>query len=206
MNAGSAEVVGAHGLGGFVLHAGDPGLPGRNEAAGLLNACLGDGFVQEPDLAAILAGRGTLVRACGTDGVLLGTATARVLNQASVYELQQRLHAAGVEKVLVGNLIGELKSSAVAPQARRQGIGAELVRGRLEYLKSLGCRYVVSASWLSGGGAPTSLGLLERAGFERLAVIPAYWAEEQKAAGWLCSDCGTACRCSAIIMILDFGS
>ncbi|MET4144324.1 ribosomal protein S18 acetylase RimI-like enzyme [Arthrobacter sp. UYCo732] len=123
-----------------------------------------------------------------------------------MHAIQERLRAAGVGLQLVGNLVGELKSSAVTPAARGQGIGSAMVRERLDYLRGQGCRYAVSASWVSNNGAHSSLGPLARAGFERVAAIPGYWAADQEAAGYLCEDCGAACTCTAIIMIHRFGS
>ncbi|UKA64493.1 hypothetical protein [Arthrobacter sp. FW306-04-A] len=49
-----------------------------------------------------------------------------------------------------------------------------LLQTRLEFLKSSGCRYVAVASWVSTDPDPSSLRMLERAGFAPLATIRGY--------------------------------
>lgn len=185
------------------IHVGAPGHAVAIEAAALLNASLGEGFVVASDLTRLTGDGGLLVRARGKRGKLQGVATARILTPALSDVLQDKLRPAGSDASLTGHRIGELKSSAVAPAARCRGIGTQMLRARLAFLQGHGCRFAVVASWFSADAGHSSLGMLERAGFMQLATIPGYWADEQSAAGYACPDCGGRCRCTAIIMVLD---
>ena len=35
-----------------------------------------------------------------------------------------------------------------------------------------------------------------------MATIPSFWADDQKAAGYQCPECGAECVCAAIILVL----
>lgn len=187
------------------LHVGAPGTAAAAEVSALLNAALGAGFITPGQVAAMTGGSsGVAVRARGRRGNLLGAATARVLTAVQAEALQASLCAAGAPgQVLSGHRIGELKSSAVAPDARGRGIGTQMLQARLAFLRSGGCRYAVAASWISADAGHASQRILERAGFTQLATIPGYWAADQAAAGYTCHDCGQSCTCTAAIMILD---
>jgi ribosomal protein S18 acetylase RimI-like enzyme len=185
------------------LHVGAPGPAVATEAAALLNESLGSGFIRPSALAELTTeGGGVLIRARGRDGDLLGATTARVLDQKSHTALQDRLRLATVDAGLEGRPVGELKSIVVAPAARGMGLGTVMLAASLDFLKAGGCRYVVSASWVSADPQHSSLGLLERAGFAQLATIPCFWADDQKDAGYLCPTCGPECVCAAIILVL----
>ena len=185
------------------LHVGAPGPAVATETAALLNESLGSGFVRPVDLAELTAGRGgVLVRARNRPGQLLGAATARLLDREAVNALYDRLSRAGIEAGWDGHRVGELKSIVVAPTARGMGLGTDMLAASIDFLKACGCRYVVSASWVSADPQQSSLGMLERAGFAQMATIPAFWADDQTAAGYLCPACGDKCVCAAIILVL----
>ena len=184
------------------LHTEQPTPAEAAEAAALFNDSFGAGFTREKDLVELSGSdSGILVQARDTAGELMGAATARILDEMSTAGLEQRLRAAGVHRAgLEGQSVGELRSSAVVPHARGRGVGLDLVRKRLDYLKAQGCTYAVCASWAPSRGGSSSQGILNAVGFEIVAVIPRYWAEEQKIEQYLCSVCGQDCECEAIIM------
>ena len=185
------------------LHVGAPGPAVATEAAALLNESLGSGFIRPSELAELTAGHGgVLIRARNRPGQLFGAATARLLGREDVNALQDLLSRAGVEAGLDGHRIGELKSIVVSPAARGMGLGTTMLAASLDFLKACGCRYVVSASWVSADPQQSSLGMLERAGFAQMATIAAFWADDQKAGGYLCPECGAECVCAAIILVL----
>jgi ribosomal protein S18 acetylase RimI-like enzyme len=187
------------------VHVGTPGPAVAGETAALLNESLGSGFVRPSALTELtVEGGGVVIRARGRGGELLGAATARVLDQASHAALQDRLRLAGVDAGLAGCRSGELKSIVVAPAARGMGVGSIMLAASLDFLKARGCRDVVSASWVSANPQHSSLRMLERAGFGQVATIPAFWADDQKAAGYLCPLCGAECVCAAVILVLPF--
>ena len=185
------------------LHVGAPGPAVATEAAALLNESLGSGFIRPSALAELtVEGGGVLIRARSRHGDLLGATTARVLDQKSHAALQDRLRRAAADAGLGGRRVGEIKSIVVAPAARGMGLGTIMLAACLDFLKAGGCRYVVSASWVSADPQHSSLGMFERAGFAQLATIPSFWADDQKVAGYLCPVCGPECVCAAIILVL----
>lgn len=185
----------------ITVHVDDPGPVRTAQAAALLNSALGKGFVDAATLSeTAMDGKSTLVRAMDRQGQLLGAATARILDRGRASAMQARLRAAGIKVDMKSHPVGELTSSAVAPAARGRGIGTELVRVRMEFLRAGGCRYVVCASWVAGHRLQTSAGLLRHAGFKHLGQVPLYWAEERKRAGYLCAACGADCVCAADLM------
>lgn len=191
--------IGTRPASNVTLHVGAPGSAVASETAALLNESLGSGFIQPSALAELTAeGGGVLIRARGRGGELLGAGTARVLDQASHAVLQDRLRPPGVD----AGLVGELKSIVVAPAARGMGVGSTVLAACLDFLKARGCHDVVSASWVSADPQQSSLGMLERAGFAQVATIPAFWADDQRAVGYLCPLCGAGCICAAVIMVL----
>ncbi|MET1087875.1 MAG: GNAT family N-acetyltransferase [Arthrobacter sp.] len=111
---------------------------------------------------------------------------------------------AGVpEPALSGHRIGELKSSAVAPEARGRGIGTQMPQARLTFLRSGVCRYAIAAFWVSADAGHSSWGMLERAGLTQLATIPATGPPISPPPARPAPDCGQACACIAAIMVLD---
>jgi hypothetical protein len=78
-----------------------------------------------------------------------------------------------------------------------------MLQASLNFLRATGCRYALTASWVSSDPAHSSPGLLERAGFAQVAIVPGYWAADQAAAGYACPDCAEGCHCTAVIMVLD---
>lgn len=185
------------------LHAGAPGPAVATEAAALLNESLGAGFIRPSALVELtIEGGGVLIRARHRGGDLLGAMTARVLDHKTHTSLQGRLRLATADTSLGEGCVGEIKSIAVAPAARGMGLGTVMLAACLDFLKARGCRRVASASWVSADPQHSSLGMFKRAGFAQLATIPSFWAEDQKAAGYLCPTCGPECVCAAIILVL----
>lgn len=184
-----------------VLYAGPPTLTEAINAAALLNTALGDGFTADV-LQAMRSDDSILVRA-ESDGALLGAATAHVLDDAAKDRLAGRLRTTDYPETGFADLrVGELKASAVAPHARRRGIGTALVEARMDFLRDAGCSIVSVASWINPDPKSSSLGLLARYGFEPIVRIRGYWSK-CSFTEYPCPDCGLACLCSAMIMIKD---
>lgn len=143
-----------------------------------------------------------LVRA-ESDGRLLGAATAHVLDDAAKARLAARFRTTDYPETGFADLrVGELKASAVAPHARRRGIGTALVEARMDFLRDAGCSIVSVASWINPDPKSSSLGLLARYGFEPIVRIRGYWSKGSFTE-YPCPDCGLVCLCSAMIMIKD---
>ncbi len=127
------------------LHVGAPGSTVATEAAALLNESLGSGFIRPSDLAELTAGRGgVLIRARNRPGQLLGSATARLLDQDDVNALRDRMGSAGVVASLDGHQVGELKSIVVAPAARGMGLGTIMLAAAAMWCPRPGSRPIHS--------------------------------------------------------------
>ncbi|WP_324785181.1 GNAT family N-acetyltransferase [Streptomyces sp. H51] len=133
-------------------------------------------------------------------GRLVDTSTAYVMTEVEKAELEQKLVDTGVVRPnVVGTRMGLLKSSAVVPRHRGQGIGLRMVIERLARLQRLGCAAAVVLAWDSGG-RHSSLGVLEAAGFQRVAELPEYWREPEGAETFDCVKCEGPCECTAIVI------
>jgi ribosomal protein S18 acetylase RimI-like enzyme len=167
----------------------------------LLNDALGSGFVTTEELDELAMSRnGMVLLAKNAHGELIGVATAMVMDEEAKAELAQKLADAGVRRAnLLGSKVGQLKSSAVVEAARGKGIGLNLVHERLKRLKDLGCSSAIVLAWDSGS-EHSSLGVLEAAGFKRVAELPEYWREPEGQETFDCIKCGRPCICTAVVL------
>jgi ribosomal protein S18 acetylase RimI-like enzyme len=179
----------------------EPSSPLLAAATTLLNDALGSGVVTSEDLRALAASdEGAVLVATGSQHNIVGVATAMVLDDKSKAELEEHLSSAGIRRTnLNGSSVGILKSAAVIPEFRGQGVGLKLVNGRLSRLQRMGCSTAIAAAWDSGTHN-SSVGVLESAGFERLAELKEYWREPAGQETFDCLKCGRPCLCSAIVM------
>ncbi|MFD5063831.1 GNAT family N-acetyltransferase [Streptomyces sp. NPDC058394] len=177
---------------------GDPMLPG---AVALLNDSLGFGYLGEEELQEMaLSPEGIVLVALNERRQIVGAATGLVMDGSAKEELEGQLNSAGARRVnLVGQTIGMLKSVAVLPRSRGQGIGLRLVNERLSRLKGMGCSAAVVLAWDSGSKS-SSIGVLESAGFKRVASLAEYWRELEGQETFDCAKCGRPCVCSAIVL------
>jgi ribosomal protein S18 acetylase RimI-like enzyme len=96
--------------------------------------------------------------------------------------------------------VGHLRTGAVHPSFRRQGVGAALIDARLARLRDAGCTAVIALAWLSGD-RDNSQGLLRAHDLEPVAVIPDYWRTDPPGTGTPCAVCGPDCRCRAAVYV-----
>lgn len=175
--------------------------PLLSPATALLNDALGSGFVKVEDMKELCSSSdGIVLLTTGETGGLEGVGTAEVMDESAKEALEQRLVAAGVRRPnLVGTEVGLLRSAAVIPARRGQGIGLRLVNERLSRLKKAGCVTAMVLAWDSGD-AHSSLGVLQAAGFQRVVDIPAFWREPEGQETFDCIRCGRPCTCTAVVM------
>lgn len=167
-------------------------------AATLMNDALGRGSFTAEKVAALAAEpHGQLVGARAADGNLLGVAHARELPRegAAFY----RVFGDDIVHMLEQRRLGSLFASAVVPEARGQGIGSQLARARLTWLRERGCNYAIGISWQSG--LPhTSRPVFERLGFRMLSESNTFFSDtqnQQQSTG--CMICGASCSCPALL-------
>ncbi|MDT0379450.1 GNAT family N-acetyltransferase [Streptomyces sp. DSM 42041] len=171
------------------------------DAVALLNDSLGSGYVSMAEAEELtLTPEGVVLVAENEHGQLRGVGTAHVMEDPAKEDLERRLHSAGIRRPnLMGTKVGLLKSAAVVPRGRGQGIGLQLINRRLSRLKELGCSTAVVLAWDSGG-VHSSTGVLESAGFQRVADLPEYWREPVGEETFDCLSCGRPCVCTAVLL------
>ena len=86
-----------------------------------------------------------------------------------------------------------LKCSAVHPDYRGRGVGTGLVKKRLEYLESEGCKIVKSYAWIIDGECPAEKALIANGFYAIMDVEQFYQASIP------CNICGGGCLCTARI-------
>ena len=183
----------------------DPSAPEVARGVALLNENLGADYVSLPRLADRIARHDAVVVTAHLGEELVGSAVAELLRTDEVEDLVQTLRKAGFQsKRFDDRALGLLKTSAVIPRMRGQGIGSRLVEERLSLLANRGCTAVYTFSWESGS-RQSSRSLFEAAGFEHVVRIPNYWYEPPGHETFQCIKCGKPCRCAALVMRRSLG-
>lgn len=166
----------------------------------LLNSELGLGMYSEERLRQDLDNRDAHVLGIVDGAQLLAAAVSRLLITEDL-EYYRAFGPAAVE-VFARGPVGSFEAVAVDPQARRRGLGSELLQASLRWMESRGCREVVAVSWVSGRAS--SAGLFARAGFTAGLTIPDFYLEESRRDGWTCPVCLGPCRCAGQFVHLRF--
>lgn len=101
--------------------------------------------------------------------------------------------------------VGLLKTLAVAPGARKQGIGAQLTQARLQWLSLRRVSTALAVSWQGAG--PAAAALLQACGFRAVARLEAPYADESLAHGVACPVCGAPpCACPGTLFWRSLGA
>lgn len=110
-----------------------------------------------------------------------------------------------VEKAIqrLGGIGGLAETVVVAPESRRRGFGARLMRAVYTQIlvASSGAPLLLPA-WRHHDGAVPADGLARRLGFVPYAIVPDYWFADSWARGYSCPSCGSPCRCAAHLYVL----
>lgn len=168
----------------------------------LLNRELGDPLYSEAGLARDLddpeAGLFVAGAAAGAEGVAL----ARLLVPGDIGYYERFGEAARL--AFAAGMVGSLEALAVAPEARRRGLGSALVREAEAWLQAAGAAAVVVVGWDSGRPG-SSLPMLRRLGYEESERVDEFYAEESERGGWTCPVDGRPCRCGAVLFVKFLG-
>jgi GNAT superfamily N-acetyltransferase len=134
-------------------------------------------------------------------GEIAGVATARVLGT------EEFAHYApfgpDVAVLFRQNRVGSFETASVRELMQGKGVGQELGRHRIDWLKRMGCHAVVGVSWESG--LPhVSNRVFEKLGFRRMSRAENFYGEHSIRRGIVCPVCGEPpCRCSAALYVLN---
>jgi ribosomal protein S18 acetylase RimI-like enzyme len=175
-----------------------------NAAIGLLNDCLGSGYIKQEHLEKYFEdSTGILRGACDEHGNLIGAALSRILSRDECKEFDKKIVECGVGTRLCNQpKVGMLQCIAVNKDSRKSGVASLLVMDAVKYLKKLKCTSAFTVSWIPSNGQPHSSGLLSAAGFEEVGTAEKYWADASCSDNFLCPSCGTPpCNCNAIFMM-----
>lgn len=167
----------------------------------LLDAELGRGLYGREDMERAAADPTALVLVAFINGAAVAAAIGRLQLPADVH-----YYAAFGETARLAfgsGSVGSLEALAVAPAARRRGLGSELIRRRVEWFRERSCRAAVAIAWMPvthprGFSAP----LFRELGFREGPTIPDFYREESARDGWSCPADGTPCRCPAVFFWL----
>ena len=97
--------------------------------------------------------------------------------------------------------VGSLNCASVQEKWQGHGIGTELGRRRVAWLKEIGCDALVGISWESGL-AHTSDRVFLRLGFKSVARVADFYVGMSVQRGFICPVCGAPpCRCAATLFV-----
>ncbi len=105
---------------------------------------------------------------------------------------------------LAGQTAGSFATLAFVPQWRGRGLGQEISRERLAWLRERGCKVILGISWVSGLGH-TSDRVFEKSGFRAVKRVDDFFVDwSLNKPDFVCPVCGAPpCRCSAIFYRRD---
>jgi ribosomal protein S18 acetylase RimI-like enzyme len=107
-----------------------------------------------------------------------------------------------VLEFLKGRKTAHVLNLAVHPKFRRQGLGRELSRHMVLWLRDKLCEAVVGNSW-DNGRADNSRCLFEMFGFEKCGENADFLNLQSRENQQTCSVCGGECQCNAIFFGLS---
>ena len=162
----------------------------RPAAARLLDDAVGAGFWS------FCEGRDDLSAVAARLGGLAGVVVAALEPAA---EEDVRLVFGVACGVSPGRPVLHVRAVAVAPQARRAGLGRRLLAHAEREAAARGAPAAFLFAWLPAGRPePPAVRLYEAAGYVAAPDIPGFYAAGSVAAGALCPYCGAPpCRCAA---------
>jgi GNAT superfamily N-acetyltransferase len=103
---------------------------------------------------------------------------------------------------LSGRNAGNLSALSVLESRRGQGIGQQMTRERLTWMKNSGHDLAVAIAWLSGA-RHQSRPMFERLGFMCLAEAKEFYLRDSLAHGLRCVYCGGPCRCAGALFVKE---
>ena len=181
---------------------------GRLEAGALASALaildveLGDGLYGADDLEAAARDPSVLVLAAWQQEDLVAVAVGRVqiAEDADYYEA----FGEDARRLFERGRVGSLEALAVLPRLRRRGLGAQLIRRRVEWFQEQGCASAIAIAWMpSNHPGGYSAPLFRELGFSEGSLVPEFYLVESARDGWSCPADGNPCRCGARLFWLD---
>lgn len=176
-----------------------------DEALSVLGNALGARYVTREQLSAFVSQQGQFgfVSVDKRDRVV-GAATSELPTSPDLVQdllpSDARDRVASLVPELQFNRTALLRSVAVSPQARGNGVGTDLVRASVENLSGKGATSILSVGWTDLDGCHIQ-GPLEAMGFQERGDLDDFWKQESMAKNYQCPTCGFPCECVARIFI-----
>lgn len=169
------------------------------EAIDLLNRTQGQDLFDADYLEKLVGRDDAKVFAAFSDLELVGIGVAQIIDEYSYYRPFQN----NIAEELRGKKVGSFSTMAVKEAHQGQGIGQQISKARLDWIRKMNCEVVVGVSWVSGLGH-TSDRVFERTGFKKVKYVPDFYRESSIEKPFFCPGCKTQpCGCGAIFYKMD---
>ena len=100
---------------------------------------------------------------------------------------------------LLASKVGSLSIMGIDENYQGKGIGQQLSRKRIDWLKDKGCNVLIGISWVSGQ-LHTSNRVFEKMGFTAIKTIDQFFAESSIPMNLICPVCGVPpCLCAGTL-------
>ncbi|QLE75742.1 hypothetical protein FGW37_32865 [Streptomyces rectiverticillatus] len=143
----------------------------------------------------------------GTPPVLVGVATARVLNDDDYHDFIAPMPPGTLPAAppsAGGRRIGRLHYSAVTAPMRGRGLGSALAVHRTEWLSER-CTEAYAISWLHRQPGRSD-GLLKALGWQPVSTLHDYWLPATTTGDHSCPQCGRPCHCAGLLLRMPMPS
>jgi GNAT superfamily N-acetyltransferase len=155
----------------------------------LADSAFGKGYLRELDFLV----PGSLVFGAFVDSVFVAFLLARIVNEPFAHDSTSSMFPK-----LAYPLV-HLKSMAVLPQWRLQGVATSLLAHCLGFFRTRGVVRFMAELWQKGDFVPAST-LFERQGFSVVRQLPRFWYSHSVEHQYLCDVCGSPpCCCNAVL-------
>ena len=173
--------------------------PVIDEAIRLLNRTQGDGLYDRTYLEEKITSKNAYFIVAHEGEKLVSAGGAILLENFDFY----KPFDANIDVRMAGKRVGCLNTLSVVETHQGKGIGQQMGRIRLNWLKSQGCDTVVGISWVSGL-ENTSDRVFEKLGFRRVSFVPEFFRHAMSYISFSCPGChNQPCLCSAVLYELD---
>ena len=172
----------------------------QSEVVALGNQVFGEGYFRAT--AAIGKESGSLLLLWrGSEGRLAGFIQGRRLPKDALSGFLDHRIAdlpSDIDAADAAGALGVIQAIAVDATARRQGIGAKLVRAMHDALVGEGADKLI-VTFKRGASAANVDKLMNKLGFTLWASLPSFWAHECDQGVFKCVDRDDHCRCEALL-------
>ena len=167
------------------------------QASEIYDISLGQSYISPEDLLKYAAKPDShILLGSEVNQTLLGVMLAYPLDSKTTQEYAHTFQQHNIPITLTEYNVGLIKSVAVRPEYRHQGIGTKLTIESMIRLKEMSCDLFLAVSWVSNR-PDSSQEMFDKLGFKNILSVPDYWTKDSIKEGYLCPNCGNPCHCSA---------